>query len=102
MLIEEMLPTTVVSNGNKALTDIHKGLVCPYCSQPTEYADSSEVYSKNYGKIYLCRPCEAWVGVHEGTNKALGRLADERLRYWKKQAHYFFDKIGDTFYLTTK
>lgn len=78
---------------------INNGKICPYCLNNSEYVDSAEVYSKSHGMIYLCRPCEAWVGVHEGTNKALGRLADERLRYWKKQAHYFFDKIAKTSFI---
>jgi hypothetical protein len=78
---------------------INQGLICPYCGGETEYVDSSEVGPKSYGMIYLCRPCDARVGVHKGTNKALGRLADERLRYWKKQAHYFFDKIARTSYI---
>lgn len=70
------------------------GKICPYCFRPTEYVDSSEIYSgnKNYGMFYLCRPCKAWVGVHRKTSqKALGRLADRDLRKLKMQAHDFFD-----------
>lgn len=55
--------------------------------------DSLEVYSRSYGMIYLCRPCQAWVGVHRGTDKALGRLANAELREWKKNAHAAFDPI---------
>ena len=29
----------------------------------------------------------AYVGVHKGTDKPLGRLANAELRYWKKRAH---------------
>ena len=43
--------------------------------------------------IYLCRPCNAYVGVHKGTNQALGRLANAELRELKKQAHKHFDPI---------
>lgn len=43
--------------------------------------------------IYLCRPCNAYVGVHKGTDRALGRLADSELRYWKKAAHAAFDPL---------
>lgn len=43
--------------------------------------------------IYLCRPCQAWVGVHKGTENALGRLANSELREAKKEAHYYFDKL---------
>lgn len=54
-----------------------KGLeiCCDYCGGPTEYVDSSVIYGRSYGMIYLCRPCRAYVGVHRGTNKPLGRLA---------------------------
>lgn len=72
---------------------IISGKICPYCNQKTVYVDSSEVYSKSYGMIYLCRPCGAWVGVHKGTNKALGRLANKELREAKKFAHAFFDPL---------
>jgi hypothetical protein len=43
--------------------------------------------------IYYCAPCQAWVGVHKGTNKALGRLANAELREWKKEAHKYFDPL---------
>jgi hypothetical protein len=72
---------------------INQGKVCPYCFNATEYVDSNTVYSKSYGMIYLCRPCDAWVGVHQGTTNAKGRLADGDLRYWKIQAHSAFDPI---------
>jgi hypothetical protein len=68
-------------------------VTCPYCSRPTEYVDSIAVYRKSYGMIYLCRPCEAWVGVHKGTNEPLGRLANKELREWKMKAHAAFDPL---------
>jgi hypothetical protein len=68
-------------------------VICPYCNSPAEYVDSIAVYRQSYGMIYLCRPCNAYVGVHKGTDKPLGRLADHRLRYWKKTAHAAFDPL---------
>lgn len=62
------------------LSAIFKGKVCPYCKEQTEYVDSACIYGKSYGMIYLCRKCDAYVGVHKGTNKALGRLANKELR----------------------
>ena len=56
--------------------------------------DSVAVYDISYGMIYLCRPCKAWVGVHAGTNQALGRLANARLRELKMLAHRWFDPIA--------
>jgi hypothetical protein len=73
---------------------ILKGKVCPYCKAKTEYLDSSCIYGKSYGMAYVCIKCDAYVGVHAGTNKALGRLANKELRYWKKEAHKYFDQLG--------
>lgn len=75
------------------ISDIVKGKVCPYCGKKPVLENSSVVYGKDYGPIYLCRPCRAWVGVHKGTVKPMGRLANEELRYWKKEAHAAFDPI---------
>ena len=72
---------------------ILSGKQCPYCNGKSEYVDSSEVYSKSYGMIYLCRKCMAWVGTHKGTEQSLGRLADKLLREAKKKAHYYFDQL---------
>lgn len=69
------------------------GKVCPYCESKTKYVDSSVVYGKSYGMIYYCEDCKAWVGVHNGTDKALGRLANAELRGWKIKAHALFDKL---------
>lgn len=81
------------------LSEIHKsiikGKVCPYCFKETQFVDSSTYYSNgvSYGMIYICRPCDALVGVHKGTTDALGRLANSSLRKLKKDAHTQFDKI---------
>jgi glutaredoxin len=72
---------------------IYNGKICPYCHRDSVYVDSKEVYSRSFGMIYLCRPCKAWVGVHKGTDNALGRLANEELREAKKEAHFYFDKL---------
>ena len=73
-----------------------QGKVCCYCKERTEFVDSSKVYGKSYGMIYLCEPCNAWVGVHKGTDQALGRVANKKLREAKQRAHYYFDKISKT------
>lgn len=70
-----------------------KGKICPYCKAKTNYIDSIEVYGKSYGMIYMCRPCDAYCGVHKGTDKALGRVANKELREKKKEAHKYFDVI---------
>lgn len=72
---------------------IMSGKICPYCKNETEYVDSSVIYGKSYGMIYLCKKCDAYCGVHKGTDKALGRIANAELRQWKKEAHKYFDII---------
>jgi len=80
---------------------IFAGKICPYCKNPTVFVDSSEVYNKSYGMIYLCRPCSAWVGIHKDSKaKSLGRLANAELREWKKKAHAAFDPIYKSNYKT--
>lgn len=85
-------------NGVKVTLDekqlrILEGKICPYCGSKTKYVDSSIVYQISYGMIYFCEPCDAYCGVHKGTDIALGRLANKELRYWKKEAHRYFDVI---------
>lgn len=70
---------------------------CPYChSDASLNVDSSVVYRKDYGPIYLCDSypsCDSYVGCHPGSVKPLGRLANRELRFWKKEAHAHFDKL---------
>lgn len=70
-----------------------KKVFCDYCGRRAEYVDSKIIYGKSYGMIYLCRNCMAYVGVHKGTDKPLGRLANAELRRWKKEAHAAFDPL---------
>jgi hypothetical protein len=69
---------------------------CPYCKRPVELADSSKIYGRSYGMVYICTgypSCDAYVGVHKGTDRALGRLANRELREAKKAAHAAFDVL---------
>ena len=71
---------------------IFTGKICPYCGKETELIDSAEVYhGVSYGWMYICRPCDAYVGCYKGTKKALGRLANAELRKYKHEAHGVFD-----------
>jgi hypothetical protein len=73
---------------------IMKGEVCPYCGNETELIDSAEIYQGvSYGWMYICRPCDAYVGCYRGSKKALGRLANAELRKYKQQAHEALDQI---------
>jgi hypothetical protein len=46
-----------------------------------------------FGHVYYCKPCEAWVGVHKGTNQSLGSVANKELRDWRIKAHAHFDPL---------
>lgn len=70
-----------------------QNVICPYCGRQAEFIDSTYVYARSYGMIYCCKPCKAWVGVHRGTTKPLGRLANKELRGRKIAAHNAFDKL---------
>lgn len=75
-------------------------LECPYCRQKAElHRDSSIVYGRDYGPIYLCSCypiCDSYVGCHPNSVTPLGRLANAELRYWKKEAHKYFDHLWKT------
>lgn len=73
-----------------------KDVYCPYCGRRAEFVDSAEVYhGRSYGMIYLCRPCDAYVGCHEYGDGDVpkGRLANAELRRWKIAAHNAFDPL---------
>lgn len=69
--------------------------ICPYCGSAAVFnASSADYYSgRDFGPLWACDPCEAWVGCHKGKNIALGRLANKELRIWKKRAHDAFDPL---------
>lgn len=69
---------------------------CQYCGKEAQYVDSEIIYGRSYGMIYLCSDCDAYVGVHKGTDTPLGILANKELREAKKEAHYYFDQIAKT------
>jgi hypothetical protein len=70
--------------------------ICPYCNSAAELMrDSTPVYGMDYGPVWICRPCNAWVGVHKDSPRfaALGRLANAELRKAKTAAHDAFDRL---------
>lgn len=70
---------------------------CPYCGSNASLVSDAVVYGTDkYGMIYLCDnypTCDAYVGVHEGTNLPKGSLANAELREWRKKAHTAFDRV---------
>ena len=69
---------------------------CPYCYQPAEHVSNAEVYGKPYGRshmIWLCRPCDAYVGCVNNTRKPKGTMAKKSLRMMRVKAHNAFDPL---------
>ena len=70
---------------------------CPYCGAPIAYVNKSIIYGKKTEEMaYMCSnfpECDAYVGVHKGTNIPLGRLSNGELRAFKMQAHQYFDLL---------
>jgi hypothetical protein len=72
-------------------------LDCRYCGQPARLVSGDQIYPHRPDlarlKFWRCSPCDAWVGVHQGTDNALGILAKAELRRLKSRVHAAFDPI---------
>lgn len=69
---------------------------CRYCQQMAVLArpgDAAYPYQQDYGPVWVCTPCGAWVGCHPGTENPLGGLANAQLRAAKICAHAAFDPL---------
>lgn len=71
--------------------------ICPYCNNPAKLVNGSAVYPR-YPALadklfWQCKPCDAYVGVHAGSERPLGRLANAELRKEKMAAHAAFDPL---------
>ena len=42
------------------------GHLCPKCDEFTELVESSEIYGTDFGLLYRCPTCHAYVGCHKG------------------------------------
>lgn len=72
-------------------------MFCPYCGNTARLVGGNAIYPHRPDlaakKFYQCKPCDAHVGCHPGTEKALGRLANAELRKAKMAAHAAFDPL---------
>lgn len=72
---------------------------CPYCGRNAVLQKSSYVYgerARDEEYVYVCSAfpkCDAYVGVHKGTFKPKGTLANGDLRHKRICAHRIFEKI---------
>lgn len=72
----------------KALPQPH----CDYCgarAQLAQFGDEPYPYRDDYGAVWICTSCEAWIGVQPRSkhHAPLGRLADGALRDAKSRLH---------------
>lgn len=72
--------------------------MCPYCGRRARLVNGYAIYRRAGSRLgnrsyWLCSPCNAYVGCHPGTDRALGRLANSELRAWKQRAHRAFDPL---------
>lgn len=75
-----------------------KTIRCPYCGSTAILKDASFVYGSKStgGSVYVCSRypvCDSYVGVHQGTTRPKGTLADRTLRKKRIQAHQQFDQL---------
>lgn len=72
---------------------------CPCCGKEVELVDNSELYGRSYGQwpyMYICFPCDTYVGTHKFTDLPLGTMADKLTREWRKKAKGpFMDRVRD-------
>jgi hypothetical protein len=70
---------------------------CAYCGQLAALVTGAAIYPHrpdlHAKQFWACDPCGAWVGVHPGTVRPLGRLANAELRRAKMRAHAAFDPL---------
>jgi phage nucleotide-binding protein len=69
-------------------------MICPYCGREPVFLTSKQFYGRDYGtNVYLCRPCNAYVGTHGRGKTPLGTLANKNLRDMRMRTHAAFDPL---------
>lgn len=72
-------------------------VTCPYCNADAQLTTGDYVYPHRpdlaHLRVYVCWPCDAYVGTHKDTNppKPLGTMANAELRKARRAAHDAFD-----------
>lgn len=71
--------------------------ICPECGQASVLTNGGEIYPKRHDlhekSFWICRPCDAYVGCHPGTSRALGTPANKALRLLRSDAHAYLDPL---------
>ncbi len=65
---------------------------CEYCGASAvlvRLCDVSYPYRDDHGPLWLCEPCQAWIGIYARSKRhvPMGRLANAELREWKIKLH---------------
>lgn len=66
---------------------------CNFCQGWVNLVSSLTVYKKDYGNIWACESCGAYVGTHHGEIIPYGLLADAPTRKARSEAHALFDPL---------
>jgi hypothetical protein len=74
--------------------------VCEYCganAKLTRFGDDPYPYRDDHGPLWVCAPCQAWIGVfaRSARNVPLGRLANAELREWKGKLHSALEPMAE-------
>lgn len=86
------MPNRKRSMGRSAIPEVK----CAHCFRSAflfKFKESSYPYSRNYGPVWKCIACNAWVGCHKGTEEPLGTPANAILRKARQQVHSVFDPL---------
>ena len=74
--------------------------ICRYCGGVIRLIPAKAVYGESTERlgmtgeyIYQCQNCNARVGCHTGTTRALGNVANEVLRLKRMETHRVFDAM---------
>lgn len=74
--------------------------ICRYCGGVIKLITAKAVYGESARRlgmesefVYQCQNCNARVGCHKGTTRALGNVANEVLRLKRMEAHRVFDAL---------
>lgn len=83
----------------------YRQMRCPYCGSSVVYRSADGIYHDNSKDtmLYVCShypECDSYVRVHQGTNIPVGSMANHELRTLRRTAHYYFDQLYRSGYMT--
>ena len=69
---------------------------CNYCNKKAILVSGRRIYlyrpDLKHLRFWYCKPCGAYVGCHEPSDRPLGKLANYELRKLRIKAHNCFDR----------